>query len=98
MFKKLNIHTFGIIENMSYYLTPKTGEPVYIFGKGGGPKAAYELGVPFLGEIPIEPEITEAGDAGVPIAARNPGSKATEAFRQIAQKLLDEGLLERVAK
>lgn len=98
MFKKLNIHTFGIIENMSYFLTPKTGDPVYIFGKGGGPKAAYELGVPFLGEIPIEPEITEAGDAGVPIAAKNPGSKATEAFRQIAQKLLDEGLLERVAK
>jgi ATP-binding protein involved in chromosome partitioning len=98
MFKKLNIHTFGIIENMSYYLSPQSGEPVYIFGKGGGPKAADELGVPFLGEIPIEPEIAEAGDAGVPIVAKNPASKATKAFRQIAQRLLDEGLLERVAK
>ena len=98
MFNQVKIPVLGLIENMSYYLTPQSGEPVYIFGKGGGPKAAYELGVPFLGEIPIEPEVAEAGDAGVPIVAKNPESKATEAFRQIAQKLLDEGLLERVAK
>lgn len=98
MFRKLNIHTFGIIENMSYYPNPQTGEPVYIFGRGGGPKAAQELGIPFLGEIPIEPEIAEAGDSGVPIVAKNPNSKATEAFRQIARRLLELGLLERVAK
>lgn len=98
MFNKLNIYTFGIVENMSYYLAPQTAEPVYIFGKGGGPKAAYELGVPFLGEIPIEPEVAEAGDAGIPIVAKNPDSKATEAFRQIAKRLIEEGLLERVAK
>ena len=98
MFKKLNIHTFGIVENMSYYLTPGDGKPVYIFGKGGGPKAAYELGVPFLGEIPIEPEIAEAGDAGVPIVAKNPDSKATQAFRELARGLIKQGLLERVAQ
>ena len=96
MFKKLNIHTFGIIENMSYYTNPATGDPVYIFGKGGGAKAAYDLGISFLGEIPIDPEVTEAGDAGIPIVAKNPDSEATKAFRELAKQLLKEGLLERV--
>jgi ATP-binding protein involved in chromosome partitioning len=98
MFKKLNIHTFGIIENMSYFLNEANNEPVYIFGKGGGAKAAYELGVPFLGEIPIDPKVAEAGDAGTPIVARNPESAATKAFKEVAKQLLAQGLLERVAR
>lgn len=98
MFKKLKIHTFGIIENMSYYLNPQTGEPVYIFGKGGGPKAAEELGLPFLGEIPIEPEVAEAGDTGTPIAAKNPDSAASKAFQNLAKLLIEQGLLERIAQ
>lgn len=98
MFKKLNIHTFGVVENMSYYTNPENGEPVYIFGKGGGPKAATELQVPFLGEIPIDQHIAEAGDAGIPIVARNPDSESTRAFRLVAQKLIQEGLLDRVAR
>jgi ATP-binding protein involved in chromosome partitioning len=98
MFRKLKIHTFGIIENMSYYTNPLNGEPVYIFGKGGGPRAAQELGVPFLGEIPIEPEVAEAGDAGIPIAAKNPDSPAAKAFRKLARLLIEQGLLERIAQ
>lgn len=98
MFKKLNTPTFGIVENMSFYPNAATGEPVYIFGKGGGPKAAFELGVPFLGEIPIDPEIAEGGDAGIPIVAKNPDSDATKAFREIARELLAQGLLERVGR
>ncbi len=98
MFKKLSIHTFGIIENMSYYLNPVNSEPVYIFGKGGGAKAAYELGAPFLGEIPIDPAVAEAGDAGTPLVARNADSETTKAFRDVARQLISEGLLERVAK
>ncbi len=98
MFQKLNIHTFGIVENMSYYPNPGNGEKVYIFGKGGGAKAAYELGVPFLGEIPIDPEVAEAGDGGTPIVAGNPKSPASKAFQEIAQKLIKLGLLERVPR
>jgi len=97
MFKKMNIHTFGVVENMSFFPSKEGSEPVYIFGKGGGAKAAEELDVAFLGEIPIDPLVAEAGDAGTPIVARNPESAATEAFRVIARKLLKEGLLERVA-
>ncbi len=98
MFRKLNIHVFGVVENMSYYSNPTSGEPVYIFGKGGGPKAAQELQVPFLGEIPIEQEIAEAGDSGIPIVAKNPESAATRAFQEAAKRIIAEGLLERVAK
>ncbi len=98
MFKKLGIYTFGIVENMSYYLNPANGEPVYLFGKGGGAKSAYELGIAFLGEIPVEPEIAEAGDAGVPIVAKNPDSAAAKAFKEVARTLVKAGLLERVAR
>lgn len=98
MFRKLNIHTFGIVENMSYYSNPASGEKVYLFGKGGGQRAAAELGVPFLGEIPIEQEVAEAGDAGTPIVAKNPQSAASVAFQSLAQRLLKEGLLERVGR
>lgn len=98
MFKKMDIHTFGVVENMSFFPSKDGGEPTYIFGKGGGAKAAEELDVAFLGEIPIDPEVAEAGDAGTPIVARNPNSATTEAFRTVARKLLKEGLLERVAQ
>lgn len=98
MFKKLGIHTFGIVENMSYYLNPANGEPVYIFGKGGGARSAYELGVPFLGEIPVDPQVAEAGDAGVPVVAKNPENAAAKAFKEVARTLIEAGLLERVAR
>lgn len=98
MFKKLNIHTFGIVENMSYYLNPVNSEPVHIFGKGGGPRASQELGVPFLGEIPIDPEVAEGGDSGTPIVAKNPQSPAAQAFQGLARSLVAAGLLERLPR
>ncbi len=98
MFQKLNIHTFGIVENMSYYTNPETGQPVYIFGKGGGPRAAQELQIPFLGEIPIDPQVAEAGDGGVPIVAKDNQNIASIAFKEIADKLIKTGLFERVPK
>ncbi len=93
MFKKVNTRVFGIIENMSYYKCKKCGEKAYIFGKGGGSRAAKELGIPFLGEIPIDPEVTETGDEGIPIVVKSPESEVAQAFRQIALRLLTEGLL-----
>lgn len=94
MFKKVNTRVFGIIENMSYYKCKKCGEKAFIFGKGGGSRAAKELGVPFLGEIPIDPEVTETGDAGTPIVAKSPESEVAQAFRQVALRILTEGLLD----
>lgn len=96
MFQKVETEVFGIVENMSYFACQKCGEKSYIFGKGGGSKAANQLKVPFLGEVPIDPEVTETGDSGVPIVAKNPDSEVGRAFRQIAMRLISEGLKERI--
>jgi ATP-binding protein involved in chromosome partitioning len=96
MFQKVETEVFGIIENMSYFACPQCGDKSYIFGKGGGSKAANELNVTFLGEVPIDPEVTETGDSGVPIVAKNPDSEVGRAFRQIALRLISEKLKEKV--
>lgn len=98
MFNKVETEVFGIVENMSYFACPNCADKSYIFGKGGGSKAANELGVPFLGEIPIDPQVTETGDSGVPIVSQNPDSEVGMAFRQIAARLISEGLLEKPEK
>lgn len=95
MFQKVDTDVFGIVENMSYFTCPKCGDKSYIFGKGGGSKAANELNVPFLGEIPIDSQVTETGDSGTPIVSKNPDSAVGMAFRQIAARLISEGLLEK---
>jgi ATP-binding protein involved in chromosome partitioning len=97
MFQKVETEVFGIVENMSYFACPKCGDKSYIFGKGGGSKAANELKVPFLGEVPIDPEVTETGDGGVPIVSKNPDSEVGRAFRQIAVRLISEKLKEKIS-
>lgn len=92
MFQKVETPVLGIIENMSYFKCPKCGETYYIFGKGGGSKAAHELGVPFLGEIPIDPKVTDSGDKGVPMVAKVPDSEVAIAYRQIAARMISEGV------
>ena len=64
MFRKVNIPILGMVENMSYFLCPDNGKRYDIFGSGGARRKAEELGVPFLGEVPIEIAIRERGDAG----------------------------------
>lgn len=88
MFKKLNIPVVGIVENMSYLDIPSKDSPVDIFGRGGGRKMAEKFKVPFLGEIPIDPEIRIGGDSGSPIVESNPESKSSKAFFEIADKVL----------
>jgi len=77
----------GIIENMAAYTCPHCGEASHPFGIGGAENAAAEMGVPFLGRLPLSPAIREASDAGTPPAASN-GAEA-KAFAEIAAKLLD---------
>ncbi len=64
LFKQVQIPIVGIVENMSYYYHEKTQETLYLFGKGGGEKLALEMGVPFLGSIPIDPELSQSADQG----------------------------------
>ena len=87
MFEKLNVPIFGIVENMSYYITPDTGQRVEIFGHGGGRTAAEEQGVDFLGEIPLATEVREGGDSGQPISESQPDSKVAQAFTSISEKV-----------
>lgn len=82
MFRHLNVPVLGVVENMSYYVCPH-GERVNIFGEGGGQRIAGEFGIPLLGQIPLDPEIRQAGDAGLPILVRAPESIQSQAFRTL---------------
>ncbi|MGH9440960.1 MAG: Mrp/NBP35 family ATP-binding protein [Thermoanaerobaculia bacterium] len=84
MFQKVNVPVLGIIENMSYYECPSCHHRDEIFKHGGGRRTAQTLGVPFLGEIPIDPAIVAGGDAGTPIVAAEPRSTATAAYMSVA--------------
>jgi ATP-binding protein involved in chromosome partitioning len=86
MYKKLNIPPLGIIENMSHFVCPNCSHEADIFGSGGGERMAQELGVPFLGRIPIYQPIREGGDAGVPLAISEPSSPAAQAFMAAAEQ------------
>jgi len=85
MFRKLNVPILGIVENMSYFIAPDTGRRYGIFGEGGGRRVADEFGVPLLGQIPLEMETREGGDAGIPITVGKPDSAQAQAFRAIAR-------------
>jgi ATP-binding protein involved in chromosome partitioning len=87
MYKKLNIPPLGLIENMSHFVCPECQHQADIFGHGGGEKMAAELGIPFLGRIPIYQPIREGGDAGVPLMISEPDSPASRAFMAAAERM-----------
>lgn len=87
MFEKLDVPVFGMIENMSYFVAPDTGTRYDIFGHGGAERAADELGIDFLGAIPIEPAVREAADAGIPIVYGSPDSVSAKAIDAIARSV-----------
>jgi Mrp family chromosome partitioning ATPase len=84
MFKKLNVPIIGIVENMSYFVCPHCGEKSNIFSNGGARKAAANMELQFLGEIPLYPRIREQSDIGEPIVAAAPDSPESIAFKEIA--------------
>jgi ATP-binding protein involved in chromosome partitioning len=86
MYKKLNIPPIGILENMSYFVCPNCTHEADIFGHGGGERMATELGVPFVGRIPIYQPIREGGDSGVPLMISEPDSPAARAFMMAAER------------
>ena len=86
MYKKLNIPPIGLIENMSYFSCPNCQHEADIFGHGGGERLAEELGVPFLGRLPIYQPIREGSDTGVPLIISEPESPAARAFIAAAER------------
>ena len=87
MFEKLNVPVFGIVENMSYFLCPCCGERTEIFGHGGAQNAADEIGIDFLGEVPLEPKVRAGGDEGRPVVDADPEAPASRAFTAIAERV-----------
>ncbi len=87
MFEKVNVPILGIIENMSFHICSNCGHRDEIFSYGGGREAAGELGVPFLGEIPIERRIREGGDKGVPIVVLEPEGAVARSVHDTALTL-----------
>jgi ATP-binding protein involved in chromosome partitioning len=87
MFQKVNVPILGIVENMSYFLCPSDGVSYPIFGEGGGQREADRLGVPLLGQIPIEMAVRQQGDAGLPITLHQPESSSAKAFQAVAAQV-----------
>ena len=88
MFSKVNVPIIGIVENMSYFLCPSDGKKYAIFGEGGGEKESSRLGVPLIGQIPIEMKTREAGDKGNPIALGD--SETAKEFSDLAKNVISE--------
>jgi ATP-binding protein involved in chromosome partitioning len=85
---KLDLPVIGIIENMSGMICPHCGGVVNLFSTGGGKKAAEDLGVPYLGAIPLDPEMVKAGDEGRPYILRHADSPTWKAVNSVMERLV----------
>jgi Mrp family chromosome partitioning ATPase len=86
---QVGLKVLGVIENMSGFVCPSCGARTGIFGSGGGETMARSMGLPFLGAIPMDPEIVASGDQGVPFVQAHPESEAAKAFGKVIQNLRD---------
>jgi len=89
MFRKVDVPILGIVENMSHFTCPNCGHRTDVFSHGGAHAEADALGVPFLGEIPLDIRIRETSDGGHPIVAAEPDGPHAEAYRAIARAVLE---------
>lgn len=90
LFRKFDLNIVGLVENMSYFMCGHSSEPIDIFGRGGGARLSEELGLPLLGDVPIELEIRASGDAGVPLMVSAPDSEVGRTFQTIVRSILAE--------
>jgi len=87
--KQLNVDIIGIVNNMCCFICPKCGSKYYIFGKGGADKLTKEMGLRLLGDIPLDPRISEAMDKGVPFVIAFPEAEAAKKLMEIAEKVAE---------
>jgi ATP-binding protein involved in chromosome partitioning len=100
MFKRVNVPLLGIVENMSYFTCTKCGERHDIFGHGGARAEAERIGVPFLGEVPLDMDVRLRSDEGRPVVATAPESRHAAIYRDIARQVwtaLEGGNLQKPA-
>jgi ATP-binding protein involved in chromosome partitioning len=89
MFERVGVRVLGVIENMSFYVCPHCGERSELFLSGGGQRLATELGIPLLGQVPLQAQLPQHADAGRPIVVAEPGSPAGAALAQIARAVAE---------
>jgi Mrp family chromosome partitioning ATPase/predicted Fe-Mo cluster-binding NifX family protein len=94
--RELAIPVLGVVENMSGLVCPRCGEVVNVFGTGGGEAMAAEMDVPYLGSIPIEPDVVVSGDRGTPIVQAKPDSSTSRAFGRLVRRMLEPELSTKV--
>ncbi|CAN5671110.1 Mrp/NBP35 family ATP-binding protein [soil metagenome] len=87
MFEQVAVPVLGVIENMSYFIAPDTGNKYEIFGSGGGQRICDEYDLNFLGQVPLGMEVRESGDKGIPVVVSNPDSPQAAAFRTVAEEV-----------
>jgi ATP-binding protein involved in chromosome partitioning len=87
MFEQVAVPVLGVIENMSYFIAPDTGNRYDIFGSGGGQKLCDEYGLNFLGQVPMGMEVRESGDKGIPVVISSPDSLQSAAFQNVAEEV-----------
>lgn len=91
MFTRVNVPVLGIVENMSWFECPHCGKPSALFGTGGGQRLATELGLPLLGQVPLNPKVLEGADNGLPIVVADPLCSASKALIAIAERIRASG-------
>ena len=91
--RRMNLRVLGVVENMSGFVCPRCGERTEIFGSGGGERLAKEMNVPFLGRIPIDPEVTVSGDLGTPYIQNYGGTATGKAFAEVIRPILRAGAI-----
>ncbi len=87
MFERVGVPVLGVVENMSFYTCPHCGERSEIFLSGGGRRLADEVGVPLLGEVPLQAQVPDLGDRGTPVVVAEPDSPAAAAIAAIAEQV-----------
>lgn len=87
MFTQVRVPVLGLVENMSYLTVPSTGERIDVFGQGGGKRTAEQMGVPFLGELALDPEVRVGGDSGNPVSAREGDDPHAAPFTELARRI-----------
>jgi ATP-binding protein involved in chromosome partitioning len=87
MFERVGVPVLGVVENMSYFACPHCGERTEIFLSGGGRRLAEEIGVPLLGQIPLQARMPDLGDSGTPVVIADPTSPAAQALQAVAEAL-----------
>jgi ATP-binding protein involved in chromosome partitioning len=90
MFEKVGVPVMGIVENMSYFVCPHCGERTEVFLSGGGKRLADELGVPLLGQVPLQAHMAQLADSGAPIVVAEPASPAAVALTEIARRVAEQ--------